>query len=59
MFLVPMTMQPLWYLPLSNEFSKSLVSGGALGVEQLSKYELAAIVYLLQLPKLASQSRSP
>ncbi len=54
-----MTMQPLWYLPLSNEFSKSLVSGGALGVEQLSKYELAAIVYLLQLPKLASQSRSP
>ncbi|OBY88836.1 hypothetical protein A6723_000030 [Pseudomonas sp. AU11447] len=52
-------MQPLWYLPLSEEFGKALVCGVPLDSEQPCRYEMAAIIYLLQLPKLMKRPESP
>lgn len=44
--------KPRWYLPLSENLSAALSRGTAPDVEGLSRYEVAAIIYLLQLPKL-------
>lgn len=54
-----MMTQPAWYLPLSEECGTALASGTPLDSEQPCRYETAAILYLLQLPKLAERSRPP
>lgn len=51
--------QPVWYLPLSEELGKALVGGVPLDSEQPCRYEMAAILYLLQLPKLAGRLDAP
>jgi hypothetical protein len=50
--------QPVWYLPLSEEFATALAGGTPLDAEQPCRYEMAAILYLLQLPRLAERPRS-
>ncbi|PJI47445.1 MAG: hypothetical protein CTR55_19905 [Pseudomonas sp.] len=52
-------MRPVWYLPLSEELGKALVSGVSLDSEQPCRYEMAAILYLLQVPKLTERPQSP
>ncbi|UGX03272.1 hypothetical protein [Pseudomonas aeruginosa] len=50
---------PIWYLPLSEEFGKALESGVSLDSEKPCRYEMAAILYLLQLPKLVTRLVAP
>ncbi|APQ10693.1 hypothetical protein BJP27_03930 [Pseudomonas oryzihabitans] len=50
---------PIWYLPISEELCKKLIDGLLLSTEAVSRYEMAAIIYLLQLPKLVDQSAKP
>jgi len=42
---------PTWFLPLSETLSTALVSGAALDIARLSRYEVAAILYVLKLSK--------
>ncbi|WP_283183464.1 hypothetical protein [Pseudomonas svalbardensis] len=44
--------KPSWYLPLSEDLSAALSSGNSPDIALLSLYEVAAILYLHQLPKL-------
>ncbi|HBP6412298.1 TPA: hypothetical protein OUI21_002696 [Pseudomonas aeruginosa] len=48
--------KPRWYLPLSESLSAALSNGTAPDVVRLSRYEVAAILYVLQLPKLPVRS---
>lgn len=48
--------KPRWYLPLSENLSAALSIGTAPDVVRLSRYEVAAILYVLQLPKLPVRS---
>lgn len=48
---------PAWYLPLSEELGTALASGTPLDSVRPCRYEVAAILYLLQLPKLAEQPK--
>lgn len=54
-----MMMQPVWYLPLSEELGKSLSNGAPLDSAKPCRYEMAAILFLLQLPKLTASPLSP
>ncbi len=54
-----MMTRPVWYLPLSEELGQALASGAALDLEQSCRYEVAAILYLLQLPKLTTPPQTP
>ncbi len=51
--------KPVWYLPLSEQLGTDLASGTPLDSAQPCRYEIAAILYLLQLPKLAERPRPP
>lgn len=48
----------VWYLPLSEEIASDLGSGTPLDAVQLCRYEVAAILFLLQLPKLVEKAKS-
>ena len=44
--------KPSWYLPVSEELSAALSRGDSPDIALLSRYEVAAILYLHHLPKL-------
>lgn len=48
--------KPRWYLPLSENLAAALSIGAAPDVARLSRYEVAAILYVLELPKLTVRS---
>ncbi|MEE4150101.1 hypothetical protein [Pseudomonas viridiflava] len=48
--------KPRWYLPLSENLSASLSRGASLDADRLSRYEVAAILYVIQLPKMPVHS---
>ncbi|MBX8498705.1 hypothetical protein [Pseudomonas lijiangensis] len=45
-----------WYLPLSGNLSAALSNAALPDIVRLSRYEIAAILYVLQLPKLPIRS---
>ena len=51
--------KPIWYIPLTEEFGTALAAGTPLDLEKLCRYEMAAILYLLQLPKLTERPKPP
>lgn len=48
-----------WFLPISHEVCVSMLSAHELTVSQLSQPELAALVFLQNLPKLSGQAQAP
>lgn len=50
---------PTWFIPLSEALATLLTHGAALNTERLSRYEVAAILYLLQLSKAVTSSFPP
>ncbi|AZE47724.1 hypothetical protein C4K04_2040 [Pseudomonas chlororaphis] len=44
--------KPSWYLPISEDLSAALSRGNSPDIALLSRYEIAAILYLHQLPRL-------
>lgn len=54
-----MMMQSAWYLPLSEELAKALSNGASFDSTQSRHDELGALLFLLQLPKLAARPQPP
>lgn len=48
-----------WFLPVSNDICRAVVSGPELDLSRLSQPEIASLVYLQNLPRLSRQIQAP